>query len=48
MEIKVNKQKCTGCKICFDACPAGAIEIDNEGKANINEKLEEIEKLFFK
>jgi electron transfer flavoprotein alpha subunit len=38
MEIKVNKQKCTGCKICFDACPAGAIEIDNEGKANINEK----------
>jgi len=37
MEIKVNKEKCTGCKICVDVCPSGAIEIQNE-KAYINEK----------
>ncbi len=37
MEIKVNKEKCTGCRICVDVCPAGAIEINEEGKANINE-----------
>ncbi|MGB9642414.1 MAG: FAD-binding protein [Candidatus Ratteibacteria bacterium] len=38
MEIKVNKAKCTGCKICVDVCPVGAIEVDNDGKAFITEK----------
>lgn len=38
MEIKVNKEKCTRCKICVDVCPVGAIEIDNQGKAFITEK----------
>jgi len=38
MEIMVNKEKCTGCKICVNVCPAGAIEVDREGKAQINEK----------
>lgn len=38
MEIKVNKEKCTGCKICVDLCPVGAIELDDQGKAFITEK----------
>jgi len=38
MEIKVNKEKCTGCKICVDVCPVGAIEVDSDGKAFITEK----------
>ncbi len=37
MEIRVNKEKCTGCKICVDVCPAGAIDINSQGKAQINE-----------
>ncbi len=36
MEIKINNNKCTGCKICVDICPVGAIEIDNQDKAYIN------------
>lgn len=38
MEIRINKEKCTGCKICIDVCPAGAISIDNEGKAEIDQR----------
>ncbi|MCM8822914.1 MAG: electron transfer flavoprotein subunit alpha [Candidatus Omnitrophica bacterium] len=38
MEIRVNKEKCTGCKICIEVCPSGAIELDKNGRAQINEK----------
>jgi len=36
MPVKVNKDKCTGCKDCIASCPFEAIEL-KEGKAEINE-----------
>jgi electron transfer flavoprotein alpha subunit len=38
MEIKIDRQLCTGCENCIQECPVGAIEIDAEKKAVINEK----------
>ncbi|MCX7706324.1 MAG: electron transfer flavoprotein subunit alpha [bacterium] len=38
MEIIVNKDKCTGCRVCVDVCPVGAITLDNDGKAQIDER----------
>jgi Fe-S-cluster-containing dehydrogenase component len=35
-KYKVNKNKCAGCRACLNACPFGAIEIDQDGKAIIN------------
>ena len=29
MAAKVDKEKCTGCGICVDACPMEAIKIEN-------------------
>jgi NAD-dependent dihydropyrimidine dehydrogenase PreA subunit len=29
MAAKVDKEKCTGCGICVDACPVEAIKIEN-------------------
>ncbi len=37
MGIKVDKEKCTGCKTCIDACPFGAITIVG-GKAEIGDQ----------
>jgi len=39
---KVNKQKCTGCQTCFQACP-GATKIGADDKAEVvdQEKLEQ-------
>jgi len=28
--VLVNKEKCTGCQICIDACPIGALQINTE------------------
>lgn len=28
--VLVNKDKCTGCQICIDACPIGALQINRE------------------
>ena len=33
MAAQVDKEKCTGCSLCFDVCPVEAIEIlSNEAK----------------
>jgi len=34
MIYKVNKQKCTGCRVCVNSCP-GATKIGVDGKAEI-------------
>jgi electron transfer flavoprotein alpha subunit len=36
MPVKVNSEKCTGCKDCIASCPFEAIEL-KDGKASINE-----------
>ena len=33
--FRVNKERCVGCGVCVDVCPAGAISMDN-GKAVIS------------
>lgn len=35
-KFKVDKSRCTGCGLCVDICPFGAIKIDNQGKAEID------------
>ena len=37
MAAKVNKEKCTGCGSCVEACPVEAIKLENE-KAVIDEE----------
>lgn len=34
MSIRINPQKCVGCRMCSEACPGSLIEIKN-GKADI-------------
>jgi len=36
--MRVNKEKCSGCKLCLDYCPVGAIVME-EKKARIDEDL---------
>lgn len=36
-DLKINKEKCTACRICIDNCPANAITIESN-KAEINKK----------
>ena len=32
MAVKVDKEKCTACGVCVDACPTEAIEVDEVAK----------------
>jgi len=35
--FQINKSKCAGCEACLRACPHGAIEIKEDGKAFIDQ-----------
>lgn len=37
MSAVVDKEKCTGCGACIDACPLEAIEMQDDGLAHIDE-----------
>lgn len=30
VDVKVNNEKCDGCKTCVDTCPVAVFEIQNE------------------
>jgi Fe-S-cluster-containing hydrogenase component 2 len=30
MAVKVDKEKCTGCETCVEACPVEAITVEND------------------
>ncbi len=36
MPASVNKEKCTGCEACVEACPAEAISMDGDDKAVVD------------
>jgi ferredoxin len=38
MKIKVNTDLCTGCGTCVNACPSGAMDL-NDGLAVVIEEL---------
>ncbi len=38
IKFKVDKSKCAGCGACVKICPYGAVRIDKDGKAVINEE----------
>ena len=40
MAVSIDSNKCTGCNICVDMCPVGAIKIEN-GKAVVSEQCVE-------
>lgn len=35
MKVRVNKEKCRGCKYCIRVCPFRAISMGTDGKAQI-------------
>ena len=41
-KYRVNKETCTGCKVCVNVCP-GSTEIEEDGKSHVidNEKLDQ-------
>lgn len=40
MAVKIDKDKCTGCKNCVEVCPVEAIKIENE-KAVVSDECTE-------
>jgi len=37
MAAEVDREKCTGCGLCVDACPVEAISLEND-KAKVDEE----------
>ncbi|MBN2251448.1 MAG: 4Fe-4S binding protein [Candidatus Altiarchaeota archaeon] len=37
VEIKIDKEKCTGCGTCVDTCPVGLYSLEG-GKATVKDK----------
>lgn len=37
--LYINRNTCAGCAVCVDACPTGAISMEEDGVAAINEAL---------
>lgn len=37
MAAKVDESKCIGCGACTGVCPAGAVTLNGDGKANVDE-----------
>jgi len=35
--LEINRRECTGCEACLEACPFGALALDEDGKAVVNE-----------
>jgi len=35
--LEIDRQKCTGCGLCVDACPFGSLSLDEEGIAVVDE-----------
>lgn len=38
MALIIDQQKCTGCGTCVDACPFGALSLNEAGKARVDEQ----------
>ncbi|AQQ09249.1 Ferredoxin [Sedimentisphaera cyanobacteriorum] len=36
MPAVIDKETCTGCGACVDACPVEAISLDDNGKAEVD------------
>ena len=39
MPVTVDKEVCIGCGACVATCPAGALELDDDGKSENNPDL---------
>ena len=37
--MKIDKEKCIGCGTCVAICPVGAISLDADGKAVIQDAI---------
>jgi len=40
MAVKIDKDKCTGCGICVDACPVQAIRIEHKKAVDSEDCIE--------
>jgi NAD-dependent dihydropyrimidine dehydrogenase PreA subunit len=35
LQIIINKEKCSSCGVCVEACPADVLEIEDDGKSRV-------------